>query len=243
MRRSLDELDQQLSQVRREVSKATGGQAEVLTRQAAIEQALKRNQDQIENLAKLDDAFRSEQDNQIDWRNSRRITYFLETLPAQRQLSPPARAGSSAQTCRSAREAGRSENTADRLTSILNLVGDFMTRDSEKLDLEHSGSRLRLDVRQLAVVADTPEGPVPLYRMEAARTGSAITSRSSRVASVVSAEGPTGTRFSVLRSASQAHYPAEQDRTATLTYCPTRTVRQCTSCSSLYRMSGESAIT
>ena len=36
---------------------------------------------------------------------------------------------------------------------------------SSGLDLEHVGSQLRLDIRNLTVVADTLDGPVPLYRM------------------------------------------------------------------------------
>ena len=40
-----------------------------------------------------------------------------------------------------------------------------MSKYSERLYLEHSGSNLRLDIRTLAVVADTIDGPVPLNRM------------------------------------------------------------------------------
>jgi hypothetical protein len=40
-----------------------------------------------------------------------------------------------------------------------------MTDYSADLDLEHKGSQLRLDIKNLTVVADTLDGPVPLQRM------------------------------------------------------------------------------
>jgi DNA repair ATPase RecN len=58
-----------------------------------------------------------------------------------------------------------SDDTAERMDAALNLIGKKMTQYSDMLDLEHSGSALRLDVRKLTVVADTENGPIPLYRM------------------------------------------------------------------------------
>ncbi len=43
-----------------------------------------------------------------------------------------------------------------------------MNEYSDKLDLEHRGSQLRLDIRNLTVVADTLDGPVSLFRMGSA---------------------------------------------------------------------------
>ncbi len=57
------------------------------------------------------------------------------------------------------------DETASRLETILNLVGRKMTEYSSQLELEHSGSSLRLDLKKLTVVADTEDGPIPLQRM------------------------------------------------------------------------------
>jgi len=57
------------------------------------------------------------------------------------------------------------DETASRLETILNLIGRKMTEYSTQLDLEHSGSSLRLDLKRLTVVADTEDGPIPLQRM------------------------------------------------------------------------------
>ncbi|HBU97101.1 DUF3732 domain-containing protein [Thalassospira lucentensis] len=58
-----------------------------------------------------------------------------------------------------------SDDTTAKMEAALNLIGKQMTSYSNKLDLEHSGSALRLDIRKLTVVADTDDGPIPLNRM------------------------------------------------------------------------------
>lgn len=63
------------------------------------------------------------------------------------------------------REKVDSEDMLAKMDTFLNLIGQKMTEYSEKLDLEHGGSSLRLDVKKLTVVADTEHGPIPLNRM------------------------------------------------------------------------------
>lgn len=58
-----------------------------------------------------------------------------------------------------------SDDTTARMEAALNLIGKQMTVYSDMLELEHSGSALRLDTRKLTVVADTDDGPIPLNRM------------------------------------------------------------------------------
>lgn len=45
-----------------------------------------------------------------------------------------------------------------------------MTRWPDRLQLEHAGTSVRLDLRQLTVVADTDAGPAPLSRIGSAAT-------------------------------------------------------------------------
>lgn len=56
----------------------------------------------------------------------------------------------------------------EQLTSRLGVIGDDMTTWARELDLEHSESRVRLDLRRLTVVADTSAGPAPLNRIGSA---------------------------------------------------------------------------
>lgn len=57
------------------------------------------------------------------------------------------------------------DDMESRLETILSLISSKMTEYSGRLDLEHSGSSLRLDLKKLTVVADTVDGPIPLNRM------------------------------------------------------------------------------
>jgi hypothetical protein len=52
----------------------------------------------------------------------------------------------------------------EQLTSRLLAVGREMTAYADRLQLEHAGTNVRLDLARLTVVTDTDSGPVPLYR-------------------------------------------------------------------------------
>ena len=65
------------------------------------------------------------------------------------------------------------ETVRERIEAYLNIIGRYMTDYSADLDIEHKGSQLRLDIKNLTVVADTLDGPVPLQRMGSGETGSA----------------------------------------------------------------------
>jgi hypothetical protein len=56
----------------------------------------------------------------------------------------------------------------EQLTTRLGVIGTDMTDWSQRLGLEHSGDRVRLDLRRLSVVAETPEGPAALNRIGSA---------------------------------------------------------------------------
>lgn len=58
-----------------------------------------------------------------------------------------------------------SDDMESRLETILSFISKKMTEYSDMLDLEHSGSSLRLDLKKLTVVANTVDGPIPLNRM------------------------------------------------------------------------------
>ena len=58
-----------------------------------------------------------------------------------------------------------SDETANRLASALSRVNANITELAKALNLEHSESPARLDLRGLTVIADTLEGPVSLSQM------------------------------------------------------------------------------
>lgn len=53
----------------------------------------------------------------------------------------------------------------DRMASILSRLSQTMTAAAAPLDLEWSGYPIRFDARELTVVVDGPDGPIPLRRV------------------------------------------------------------------------------
>ncbi|WP_420615409.1 DUF3732 domain-containing protein [Candidatus Palauibacter sp.] len=53
----------------------------------------------------------------------------------------------------------------EKVYTFLNLIADHMTDYASDLDLEHTEGRIRLDLKRLSVVAETPDGPIPLSRI------------------------------------------------------------------------------
>lgn len=61
-----------------------------------------------------------------------------------------------------------SKETEDLLESILRRISSDMTEWAKDLDLEHSNSPYRLDLRKLTVIADSPDRPSPMERLGSA---------------------------------------------------------------------------
>jgi len=62
-------------------------------------------------------------------------------------------------------EALGTERKEELLSSILSRLSLFMTQWAKDLELEHSNSPYRLDIKNLTVVADQEDRPIPMYRM------------------------------------------------------------------------------
>ncbi len=67
--------------------------------------------------------------------------------------------------CSALEEELSDETIRDRLDSIVALLGGTMTEWARKLQLEHSAHPLRFNLKKLTIVADTPDGPIPMDRM------------------------------------------------------------------------------
>jgi Protein of unknown function (DUF3732) len=92
-----------------------------------------------------------------------------------------------------------------------------MTEYSQGLDLEHRGSQLRLDIRNLTVVADTLDGPVPLYRMGSGENwvGYHVLAHLGLRKWFRQKNRPVP-GFIIFDQPSQAHYPPEKDAEGSL---------------------------
>jgi hypothetical protein len=100
----------------------------------------------------------------------------------------------------------------EKLDTFLNIVGRYMTAYSADLELEHRGSQLRLDIRSLTVVADTLDGPVPLFRMGSGENwvGYHVLAHLALHKWFRQKRRPVPA-FIIFDQPSQAHYPAERD--------------------------------
>ncbi len=110
-----------------------------------------------------------------------------------------------------------SDDIAQRTDTYLNLISKQMSEYAAGLDLEHSGSALRLDIKKLTVVADTEDGPIPLNRM-----GSGENWVGYHVLTYLAIHWWFRRRnrpvpaFVIFDQPSQAHYPAERDQDGSL---------------------------
>ncbi|MFE4265416.1 DUF3732 domain-containing protein [Streptomyces sp. NPDC056883] len=132
-----------------------------------IRSELARNQEQINEVTA---AFRALDGEPDDIRRTAivqgRISLYLDTA-AQLAIGPRVEDRTEELRTRIAElETLLSEDSqGDRLTSFLSLINQEIRSKAQELALEHSSAMLRLDVNRLTVVADTPDGPIPLKNM------------------------------------------------------------------------------
>lgn len=164
---SLQKISDQLEGIYRDSPHIQRHVTQLDTQINAATDSLRLVQSQL-NLAVLEDeSAQAKQDQMIArGRFAGRLSEFLEAV------APPEGDESLANEIAELREliAGirsrlNSDETESRLETILSFISEKMTEYSHLLDLEHSGSSLRLDLKKLTVVANTIDGPIPLNRM------------------------------------------------------------------------------
>ncbi|WP_194823250.1 DUF3732 domain-containing protein [Micromonospora sp. S-DT3-3-22] len=105
------------------------------------------------------------------------------------------------------------EEEREQLTSRLNVVGLDMTDFANRLELEHSGANVRLDLKRLTVVADIATGPAPLYRIGSGENwvGYHLAAHLALHKYFVRLRRPVP-HFLILDQPTQAYYPSEVSR-------------------------------
>jgi len=95
-----------------------------------------------------------------------RIGFYLEMIDRREQQPPIEDRTAEIQNEIADIEARLEENgNDDLLASFLARINQNLWAKAQRLQLEHSSSPIRLDLRRLTVVADTSNGAVPLYDM------------------------------------------------------------------------------
>ena len=142
-----------------------------------------------------------------------RISLYLESLPdlpdtrALEQEAEDLRAQASVLEI----ELG-DERVRERLESVTSILSQRMTQWARDLGLEHSKFPLRLDLKNLTIVADTADGPVPMARMGSGENwvGYHLIAHLALHQWFVQRARPVP-RFLFLDQPSQVYFPAEKD--------------------------------
>ncbi|EIG61295.1 DUF3732 domain-containing protein [Bradyrhizobium sp. WSM1253] len=214
IRRSLDRLDRQLSAVRRDNPRLQGQIAEFETKRTTLEEELTIVQRDITTRIADNERLRIEQDLFTEQaRVAGRIGYYLENA---RTLSDEE--GLRLQIARVRAEVVELETALDqeameeRLTTALSLVGRDITEYASRLQLEHGENSLRLDRKNLTVVADTVHGPLSLPQIGSGENwvGYHVAAHLALHKLFRTLDRPVPA-FLMLDQPSQAHYPKDKD--------------------------------
>jgi hypothetical protein len=214
IRRSLDRLDRQLSTVRRDNPRLQCQIAELETKRTTLEEELTIVQRDITTRIADNERLRIEQDLFTEQaRVAGRIGYYLENA---RMLSDGE--GLRLQIARVRAEVVELEAALDqeameeRLTTALSLVGRDITEYASRLQLEHGENSLRLDRKNLTVVADTVHGPLSLPQIGSAENwvGYHVAAHLALHKLFRTLDRPVPA-FLMLDQPSQAHYRKEKD--------------------------------
>lgn len=167
LRRSVNEIETQMRSVE---ERSPQMQSVIRTLEGRIEESrrrLRENRQLLEGLQASDERLQALRD-----RATRRahvlgrIGLYLESIPALEDTSGLKLEMGRLQGEISLLEEELSDQVVqDRIESHLSIISHDMSRWARELRLEHSQYPLRLDLKRLTVVADGPDGPIPMERM------------------------------------------------------------------------------
>lgn len=212
--RSLRDLSEQLETVEAENPRLQVRLASLLAEESALQERLRDNQLRINARTRENEILQVQQENFIlQARALGKISQYIET----------ASTGDAGSSLRKQIEVARSrvaileseldaDTIREKLNAFTNIIGRYMNDYSDKLELEHRGSQLRLDIRNLTVVADTLDGPVSLFRMGSAENwvGYHVLAHLALHKWFRQKNRPVP-GFILFDQPSQAHYPADRD--------------------------------
>jgi hypothetical protein len=214
IQQSLAGIEQQLSSVRRDSPRLQGRLASLEFRRTEIEERLRGVQRDLAVRIQDNERLRIQQEHFTEQaRVSGRIAYYLENVKA---IASDSRLPQAIERLRAEiaelEQALDDETLQTRLDTALSLVNRDLTSYARELGLEHGDNPLRLDLKNLTVVADTVDGPLSLSQM-----GSGENWVGYHVAAHLGLHKLFRLRkrpvpcFLMLDQPSQAHYPPERD--------------------------------
>ena len=164
---ALTTVSTRLDAVTRSAPQIEKAVAELEQKAAVIQQQLAQNRGEMEAVRSANEQIGRAQDDAAKRAHVLgRISLYLESLPELPDTTAlVSEAAALRNQCSALKEELSDETIRDRLDSIVALLGGTMTEWAKKLQLEHSAHPLRFNLKKLTIVADTPDGPIPMDRM------------------------------------------------------------------------------
>jgi hypothetical protein len=214
VRGTLTSLSSRLDSVVRAAPQVEKAVAELDGKLQAIQERLAKNRAGMEAVRTADDRLVQTHDDATKKVHILgRISLYLESLPdlpdtrALEQEAEDLRAQASVLEIELS-----DERVRERLESVTSILSQRMTQWARDLGLEHSKFPLRLDLKNLTIVADTADGPVPMARMGSGENwvGYHLIAHLALHQWFVQRARPVP-RFLFLDQPSQVYFPAEKD--------------------------------
>jgi hypothetical protein len=167
IRQSLDQISEQLERVSRNSPYVEKAIADLSDGLRTIQEGLGKNREEMQAVRQADERLRLLKDESSKKAHILgRISLYLESIPELPStiILTERRAVLSCEI--EALEALVSTDVIqERLESIISLLSLEMTEWAQHLELEHSERPLRFNLKKLTIVADAPDGPIPMERM------------------------------------------------------------------------------
>jgi hypothetical protein len=215
IRQSLFGIEEQLASVRRDSPRLQGRLASLEARRTEIEEQLRAVQRDLATRIQDNERLRIQQaDFTEQARVSGRVAYYLENVKA---IASDSRLPQAIERLRAEiaelEQALDDESLQGRLDTALSLVNRDLTSYARQLGLEHGDNPLRLEMKNLTVVADTVDGPLSLSQMGSGENwvGYHVAAHLSLHKLFLLRKRPVPA-FLMLDQPSQAHYPPERDQ-------------------------------
>jgi hypothetical protein len=161
------DLGSRLDSVVRAAPQVEKAIAELEASLARVQASLADNRQQMEGVRQESDLVQHTQDEAAKRAHMLgRVSLYLESLPELPDTQAlELQAEQLRAECSALEEVLSDERIRDRIDSIVSILSRGMTDGARFLELEHSKFPLRLDIKNLTIVADTSDGPLPMSRM------------------------------------------------------------------------------
>src|SRR5665213_2620200 len=164
IREALGGIELQLASVRRDSPRLQEHVAALESRRSGLEEELRRVQRLVADRIQDNERLRIQQNQFVEQaRVAGRVAYYLESVTAGGDDSPLRQSIEALRAEIAELEQALDEDALEsRLETALNLVNRDLTGLAVSLRLEHGDNPLRLDRKNLTVIADTDDGPLAL---------------------------------------------------------------------------------